>query len=85
MSSSLREIRFDEQELPANKSISNIKYHYKDFWNNNLFYLFNDQLDYILANNFGKFRIKKNNVDRFRSNPLMVPLIEKPSYSNTDK
>lgn len=76
----LKEVRFSEQEFPTSKLILNIKYHYLGFWNNNLFYLFNDQLDYTLANHFAKFKVMKDNVNRFLSNLLMFLLIEKLFY-----
>ena len=42
LSSSLKEVKFSEQEFPAGKPVSNIKYHYPDFQNDNSFHPFND-------------------------------------------
>ena len=53
--------------------------------NNNLFYPFNDQFDYILANYFGKLDTTKRNIDKFLYNPLMKPIVKKLSYWNTNK
>lgn len=85
LSVSLREVRFHKQEFPAGKSISNIKYFYPSSQNNNLFHLFNDQLDYILATYFAKSKTIKGNVNKFHSNRLIVPLIEKLFYGDIDK
>ena len=84
-SSFLREIRFSEQEFPTGKPVSDIQYHHPSSQNNNLFHLFNDQLDYVLTTYFAKFEIIKGNIDRFLSNLLMAPLTEKLSYQNANK
>lgn len=70
--SSLKEIRFDKPEFSAIKFILNIKYHQPRSLDNNLFYLFNNQLDDALANFFAKFKIRKNDVKRFLSNLLIA-------------
>ena len=85
LSTSLREFRFSKQEFPTSKPVSNIKYPHLGFQNNNLFHLFNDQLNYILATYFAESETTKGNVDRFVSNPLMAPLTMKLSYQNDDK
>lgn len=79
-SSSLKEVNFGEQKFLTSKSISNIKYYYTSFQNNNLFYLFNNQLDYILTNHFAEFETTKNNIDRFLSNALMALFTKKLFY-----
>ena len=79
-SSSLREVRFSEQEFPAGKPVSNIKYHHLGSQNNNPFYPLNNQLDYVLANYFAESETIKSNVNRFLSNLLMAPLTKKLSY-----
>ena len=83
--SSLREIRFSEQEFPASILISNIKYDHLRSQNDNLIYLFYNQLDYALAHYFAESETTKGNVDKFLSDPLIAPLTEKLSYQNTDK
>ena len=52
LSSSLREIRFSDQEFAAGIFIFNIKYNHSVFQNDNSLYLFHDQLDYGLAKYF---------------------------------
>ncbi len=84
-SSSLREVRFSDQEFAAGTPVSNIKYNHPGFQNNNPFYLFHDQLDYGLAKYFAESETTKSNVDKFLSEPLMAPLTEKLSYRNADK
>ena len=84
-SSSLRKVRFSEQEFLAGKLVSDTKYHHPGSQNNNPFYPFDNQLDYALANYFVESKTTKSNVDRFLSNPLMIPLTEKLSYQNADK
>ncbi len=84
-SSSLREVRFSDQEFAAGIPVSNIKYNHLGFQNNNLFHSFHDQLDYGLAKYFAESETTKNNVDKFLSDLLMTPLTEKLSYRNADK
>lgn len=80
LSLSLREVRFGGQEFSIGKLVSNIKYYHLRYQNNNLFHLFNDQLDYVLAKYFVDFETTKGNVDKFLSNTLMAPLIKNLSY-----
>ncbi len=84
-SSSLREVRFSDQEFAAGTPVSNTKYNHPGFQNNNLFHPFHDQLDYRLAKYFAESEITKSNVDKFLSDLLMAPLTEKLSYQNADK
>ncbi len=84
-SSSLREVRFNDQEFAAGTPVSNIKYNYPGFQNNNLFHLFHDQLDYGQAKYFAESETIKSNVDKFLSDPLMALLTEKLSYRNADE
>ena len=85
LSSSLREVRFSEQEFLTSTLVSNIIYNYLGLQNNNLFYLFYNQLDYALAHYFAESEITKNNVDKFLSNLLIVLFTEKLFYQNVDK
>ena len=85
LSSSLREVRFSDQEFAAGTSVSNIKYNHPGFQNNNFFYPFYDQLDYRLAKYFAESETTKSNVDKFLSEVLMAPLTEKLSYQNANK
>ena len=70
----LRIVKFTKWEFFAGVLISNIKYNYLEWQNENFFYLFYYQLDYILAHWFVKFEIKKDNVDKFWFELLMNPL-----------
>ena len=57
--SSFKKIGFGKWELSTIKPLSDIKCHYSDFWSNDLFYLFNDLLEYIPFIYFAKFKITK--------------------------
>lgn len=76
----LREVRFNKQEFPADKLVLYIKYLYLGFQNDNHFHWFNLQLDYALTTYFAESKTIKGNIDRFFSNLLIAPLIEKLSY-----
>lgn len=78
--SSLREIRFTIKEFSTDTLVSNIKYYYPRLQNNNPFYLFHAQLDYVLAHYFAKFGTTKGNIDKFFFEQLMVSLTGKLSY-----
>lgn len=65
--SSPKKVRFNIQEFSINILISNIKYLSPRSQNNNLFYLFYNQLNYILAYYFAKSKITKNNINKFLS------------------
>ena len=80
LSSSLREIRFSNQEFATGTPISNIKYNHPGFQNNNLFYPFHNQLNYGLAKYFAECKNIKSNINKFLSKPLMALLTEKLSY-----
>ncbi len=84
-SSSLREVRFSDQEFAASTPIFNIKYNHPGFQNNNPFYLFHDQIYYGLAKYFAESETTKSNVDKFLSDPLMAPLTKKLSYWNVNE
>lgn len=85
LSSFLKEISYSEQEFSANKPISNIKYHYPDFQNNNPFYLFNNQLDYVLNTYFIESKTIKGKIDQLLSNSLIILLTKNLSYQNVNK
>ncbi len=84
-SSSLREVRFKDQEFTTGTPISNIKYNHPGFQNNNPYYPIHNQLDHELAKYFAEPKTTKSNIDQFLSDPLMTPLTEKLSYQNADK
>ncbi len=79
-SSSLKEVRFSDEEFVTGTPISNIKYNHLGFQNDNSFYLFDNQLDYGLAKYFVESKTTKSDVDKFLSKPLITPLTEKLSY-----
>lgn len=68
LSSFFRKIRYNEHEFSADKPISDIKYYYPNFQNNNPFYLFNNQLDYVLATSFVKSKTTKGKINQFLFN-----------------
>lgn len=72
MSSFLKEVRFTKQEFSTSTSISNLKYYYPGLQNNNLFYPFYNQLDYILAFYFVESKTTNGNIDKFLSK-LYIP------------
>lgn len=78
-------VRWSEKDFLTGKSLSDIKYYHLGFQNDNLYYLFNDQLNYMLSNYFKEFETKKCNVNQFLSDPLMAPFIKKRFYQNVDK
>ena len=80
LSSSLKEVRFNIEEFATGILVSNIKYNEFGFQNNNLFYLFHNQLNYGLAKYFAKSEIAKNILDKFLSELLMALLTEKLFY-----
>lgn len=76
---------FSESEFPAGIPVSDTQYEHFGSQNNNLFYLFNDQLDYALVYYFTELKTIKRNVDRFLINPLIKPIIKKLSYCNANE
>ncbi len=85
LSSSLREVRFSNQEFIASTPVSNIKYNHFGFQNNNPFYPFHDQLDYGQTKYFAESKTTKSNIDKFLFDLLIALLTKKLSYQNTDK
>ncbi len=84
-SSSLKEVRFSDQEFAAGTPISNIKYNHLGFQNDNSFYPFHNQLNYGLAKYFAESKTTKSNVNKFLSDLLIASLTEKLSYRNADE
>lgn len=76
----IKKIRLSKQKFPAGTFISYIKYDHLKSQNDNLFDLFNDQLDYVLAHCFIESEIIKDNINRFLSNLLITLFIKKLSY-----
>ena len=84
-SSSLKKIKFSDKEFPSGTLVSDIIYDHPVSQNNNLFYLFYNQLNYVLAYYFAESGTTQNNIDKFLSDLLMAPLTKKLSYQNIDK
>ena len=85
LSSTFREVTFSKSEFLASTPVSDTRYKHPESQNNNPFYFFNYQLDYVLAHYFAESETTKRNVDRFLTNPLMKPITKKLSYCNVDK
>lgn len=82
---SLRKVRFTTQEFSTRIPVSNVKYYHQQLQNNKPFYLFHDQLGYVLAHYFSEFETIKGNVDKFLFKWLIAVLTEKVSYQNANK
>lgn len=65
--------------------VLDIKYEHFRNKNNNLFYLLNNQLDYIMTYYFMELKIIKCNINKFLSNLLIKFIIKKLLYFNIDK
>ena len=76
---------FSESKFPASTLISNIRYKQPRSQNNNSFYPFNGQLDYILVHYFAHSETTKLNVDEFFINLLMKPMTKDLPYCNADE
>ena len=85
LSSSLKEVKFSEQEFTACTPVSIMKYDDLGSQNDILFYPFYYQLDYALAHYFAESETTKSNVDKFLSNPLITLLTEKLFYQNANQ
>lgn len=85
LSSTFRKVMFSESKFVAGTSVLDTQYKYPGSQNNNLFYFFNKQLDYALAQHFTELEITKHNIDRFFTNLLIKFIIKKLSYCNSDK
>lgn len=84
-SSSLQEVTFSETEYQAGTLISNIKYRHSGYQHDNVFYPFDNDVDYALAHWFVESKITKGNVDKFLTNFLMKSITKQLSYWNTIK
>ena len=85
LSSTFREVTFSKSKFPAGTSVFDIQYKHPESQNNNLFYPFNDQLDYTLVHYFAESETTTRNVKRFLTNSLMKLITKKLSYCNTDE
>ena len=78
-------VTFNKSEFSIGTLVLNIRYEHSESQNSNLFYPFNDQLDYALADYFAESETTKCNIDKFLSNLLMKPITKKLSYCNVDE
>lgn len=62
-----------------------MEYHHLTSQNNKTFFVFDDELDYILVLYFAYSETTKNNVDIFLSNLSMILFTEKLFYENLYK
>ena len=82
---SLREEWFTRNKFPTDILVSDIKYNHPRLKHQNSFYIFKDQLDYVLAHYFAESKTTKSNVNKFLSDLLIITLIKKLSYKNVDE
>ena len=82
---SFKEVMFNECKFLSGTPVLDIRYEHFRNQINNLFYLFNSQLDYALAHYFANSKTIKQNIDKFLTNLLMKPIIKNLSYYNVDK
>lgn len=73
------------KKFSAGTPVSDIKYNYMGFKNQDSFYLFSNQFDYALAHYFAELETTKSNINKFLSYPLIIPLTKKLSYKNVDE
>ena len=79
------QMTFSESEFSAGTLILDTRYKYFRRQNNNLFYLFNGQLNYILTHYFLDSETTKRNINKFLTNPLMKLITKNLSYRNADE
>lgn len=76
---------FGKSKFIASISILKTRYKHPENQNNNLFYPFNNQINYALADYFSDFETTKCNVNRFFTKLIIKPIIKNLSYRNRDK
>lgn len=76
------EVTFNKSEFLASTPILDTRYKYSRRKNNNSFYSFNGQLDYVLDHYFTDLETTKCNVDKFFTNSLIKPIIKNLLYYN---
>lgn len=85
LSRNFKEITFGKPNFLVNISVFDIRFIYPESLNNNVFYPFNAQLNYILAYYFADSETIKYNVNKFLFNPLMKPITKKLLYCNANQ
>lgn len=76
---------FNKLKFPVGTPVLDIKYKYLGSQNNNLFYFFNGQLEYILAYYFANLETTKHNIDKFLINLFMKPMTKNFLYCNVNE
>lgn len=84
-SSSLQKVTFSKAEHQAGIPISDIKYRHSSYQDDNVFYPFDNEVDYALAHWFAISKTTKRNMDKFLTNSLMKFIIKQLSYRNINK
>lgn len=81
----LREKIFIEIKFSTNTSILVVKYNYLGLKYKNSFYLFKNQLNYVLGYYFAKLETTKGNINIFLFNLFIALLTKKLFYKNANK
>ena len=76
---------FSESEFLAGILVLDIRYEHPGCQNINLFYAFNDQLDYILTHYFAELGTRKRNFNKSLFNLLINSITKKLLYCNKDE
>ena len=85
LSSTFKEVTFSKSKFPAGTPVLDTRYKHLENQNNNLFYPFNNQVDYALAHYLTDSKTTKRNIDKFFTNPLIKPITKNLSYCNANK
>lgn len=76
---------FSKSQFSASTQILDTRYRYPKNWNNNLFFLFIDQLNYVWSYYFVELETIKSKIDTFFSNLFMKSITKKLIYLYIDK
>lgn len=76
---------FSEFEFLINIPVLNTRYKHFRSQNNNLFHLFNNKLNYELANYFAEKKMTKYKLDKILSNLLIKRITKKLLYCNINE
>lgn len=79
LSQNFRHVIFSKSKFLVSILVLNTRYEYFRREISNLIYLFNNQFDFVLAENFTECEIFKHNIDKFLSN-LLIKFILKNFY-----
>lgn len=85
LSSNFKKSMFSKSKFLVGIPVLSTWYKYLKNKNNNIFYLFNNQLDYILVYFFIKSEITKYNINWFLINLLIKLITKKLFYYNINK